>query len=99
MNTTLKLTTFEEIHIAYEDMIVSDEDTKVDPVLMEGYIDNLEANSKKLREATEIEKKRDGINTFKTDLKTHAIFLGSFVGTVFFGYKIMAVYDWLASMI
>jgi methionine synthase I (cobalamin-dependent) len=99
MNTKLNLNTFEEIHAAYEDTILSDDDTKVDPVLMEGYIDNLEANSKALQKATEAEKKKDGHNTFMVDLKAHAIFFGSCAGTVFLGHKIMTIYDWLAAMI
>ena len=99
MNTPLKLTTFEEIHIAYEDMIVSDDDTKVDPVLMDGYVDNIEANIKALKKATEAEKKRDEFNTLLVDLKAHAIFFGSCAGTVFLGYKAFAIYDFLSSLI
>lgn len=99
MNTTLNLTTFEEIHAAYEDMIVSDDDTKVDPVLMDGYEDKLEENSIALKAELENEKKSDGRKTFMLDLKTHAVFFGSCAGTVFLGYKIMSIYDWLAAMI
>lgn len=99
MNTTLNLNTFEEIHAAYEDTILSDDDTKVDPVLMVGYEDRLEENSKALKELVETEKKKDERANFKLDLKTHAIFFGSCAGTVFFGYKLMAIYDWLAAMI
>jgi hypothetical protein len=99
MNTTLNLNTFEEIHAAYEDTILSDDDTKVDPVLMEGYEDKLVENSKALKAQLEIEKKKDERKTFMLDLKAHAIFFGSCAGTVLLGYKVIAVCDWLAAMI
>ncbi|MBA4056117.1 MAG: hypothetical protein C0490_15490 [Marivirga sp.] len=90
---------FNKLHAEYEATILSDEDMKVDPVLMEGYEDKLEENAKALKARTDIEKSKDARKTFIVDLKTHAIFFGSFAATVFVGYKVSAIYDWLSAMI
>lgn len=97
MNTSTE--EFNKVHAAYEAMILSDEDTKVDPVLMEGYEDKLEENTRALKARTDAEKRKDARKTFIIDLKTHAIFFGSFAATVFVGYKVGAIYDWLSAMI
>lgn len=90
---------FNKVHAAYETMILSEDDTNVDPVLMEGYEDRLEENSRALKERTDAEYKKDARATLLVDLKTHAIFFASFAGTVFVGYKVGAIYDWLSVMI
>lgn len=90
---------FNKLHAEYEAIILSDEDMKVDPVLMEGYEDKLEENAKALKARTDIEKSKDARKTFIVALKTHAIFFGSFAATVFVGYKVSAIYDWLSAMI
>lgn len=97
MNTNTM--TFEEVHAAYEAMILSDDDTKVDPTLMDGYEDKLEENSKALKAKTDAENKVDERRTFFVDLKTHAIFFASFGGTIFVGYKVGLIYDWIATII
>ena len=97
MNTNTM--TFEEVNAAYEAMILSDDDTKVDPTLMEGYEDKLEDNSRALKARTDKERKADDRATFIVDLKTHAIFFASFAGTVFVGYKVGLIYDWIFAII
>lgn len=97
MNTSTM--TFEEVHAAYEAMILSDDDSKVDPTLMEGYEDKREENSRALKARTDEERKADDRATFFVDLKTHAIFFASFAGTVFVGYKVGLIYDWISAMI
>ena len=90
---------FNRAHAEYEAIILSDDDTKIDPVLMEGYMDNFDENCRALKERTDIEKKKDARKTLIVDLKTHAIFFASFAATVFVGYKVGAIYEWLSVMI
>lgn len=97
MNTSTM--TFEEVHAAYEAMILSDEDRKVDPTLMDGYEDKLKENCRALKARTDEENKADARKTFLVDVKTHAIFFASFAGTIFVGYKVGLIYDWIATMI
>ena len=97
MNTSIA--EFNKAHSEYEAMILSDDDIKIDPVLMENYTDNFDENCRALKERTNTEKKKDARETFKVDLKTHAIFVSSFAATVFIGYKVGAIYDWLSVMI
>ncbi len=97
MNTSTE--EFNKLHAEYEATILSDGDTKIDPVLMEGYTDNFDENCRALKERTDIEKSKDAHKTFIVDLKTHAIFFASFAATVFIGYKVGAIYEWLSVMI
>lgn len=90
---------FNKAHSEYEAIILSDDDIKIDPVLMEGYTDNFDENCRALKERTDTERKKDAREKFKVDLKTHAIFVSSFAATVFIGYKVGAIYDWLSVMI
>jgi len=47
MNT--KLDSYEDIQAAYDEMMSTDSNAMIDPVLMVGYIDNRESNSKDLK--------------------------------------------------
>lgn len=97
MNTSTQ--EFEEVHAAYEAMILSDDETKVDPVLMEGYEDNLEENSAALKEQSQAEKAKNAKENFILDLPIYGRFLGAFTATVFVGYKVGEIYEWLSAMI
>lgn len=90
---------FNKVHAAYEAMIISEDDTNVDPVLMEGYEDKLEENSAALKEQSQAEKAKNAKENFILDLPIYGRFFGAFTATVFVGYKVGEIYEWLSAMI
>lgn len=97
MNTNMS--TYEEIQAAYDEMMATDSDQMIDPVLMEGYIDKREENSKFYKQGMADELAQVAAGMKRLDQITIAIFFGTMFATVVVGTMFIESCDWLVSFI
>lgn len=95
MNTNMK--TYEEIQAAYDEMMATDSEEMIDPVLMEGYIDKREENSKIYKQGMADDLAQVEAGMRRLDQITIAKFFATMFSTVAVGTMFVESCDWLLS--
>ena len=94
-----QLETYEDIQAAYDEMMATDSEEMIDPVLMIGYVDNREENSRIYKEGIAREILIDENSMKRLDQIMIAKFFATMFATVAVGTLVVESCDWLVSLI
>lgn len=93
------LAAYEEAQAAYDEMMASNCDERIDPVLMEGYEDKREENSRKYRAEIKNDMDKSDKAIKLLDHITIAKFFATMITTVVLGTMVVDSCEWLLSLI